>query len=81
MQKPVCGHNERVTFQAQGESVGEGPWWQEDVDITGRRSSRQLSERQKILAGQAVEYRERKEPARHVIVVMPPGKRPPNKNE
>lgn len=26
----------------------------------------------KMLAGQAVEHRERKEPARHVIVVMPP---------
>lgn len=52
-----------------------------DVDITGRRSSGSSQRGRKILAGQAVEYRERKEPARHVIVVMPPRKSPPNKNE
>lgn len=44
MQKSICDHNERVTFQVQGELVGEGPQRQEGVDITGR-SARQLSRR------------------------------------
>lgn len=80
MQKPMCGHNERVTFQVEGESVGEGPQWWEGVDITGR-SARQLSERAKDV-GRASGGAQREEGNGTTCNCRnAPRTRPPNKNE
>lgn len=46
-----------------------------------RPGARQLSEETRMLAGRAVEQKGKGKAERHVIVVMPPRTRPPNKNE